>query len=148
MVSSPNTGWPQANVTSGITPMSPYSQNQTQHSVNQQVASNQRTNNMPALMKQLYSPSSGFSMGPANFASAAGPLSQAFAKNNQIKAMQPLQDYTQNAQSLLSGQQARESDALQSAQQFGQMQNMGWQQGLQNLQGTQALLSALYGGGY
>jgi len=132
-----------ANVSTSITPRQPFDSNSTQHSVNQSVASNQRSNSLPAIMKQLYSPSSGFSMGPANMAQAAGPLSQSYAQNNSIRAMQPLSDYSQNAQMLLGGQQARENEGLGLASLYGNMQDVGFSQGMNNAQNGLGLLQAL-----
>ncbi len=132
-----------SNVQTSINPRQPFTPQMTQQYTNQQVASNQRTNSLPAIMKQLYSPSSGFSMGPANLAQAAGPLSQSYAQNNQIRAMQPLSDASQNAQMLLGGQQARENEGLGLANLYGNMQDVGFNQNMNTAQNGLGFLQAL-----
>ncbi len=139
--------WFQANVTTPFSPTAPYSQDQIQQSTNRMVAGQQRSNSMPALLKQ-FQPTSGFSMSPATAWRATNALAGSNANVNSIKAMNPLSMNQQNAQSMLGQQTAQEQNALQLAGLYGQQQDMNFNQGMQGLQTGSQLLQMLGFGGF
>lgn len=132
-----------ANVQTSITPRQLFTPQMTQQAVNQNVASNQRSLAMPELLKGIYDPTSGFSMSPFHMARTVGPRAAGIAANNTIRAGQPLQDASQNAQMLLGGQTARENEGLGLANLYGNMQDVGFGQGMNNAQQGLGLLQAL-----
>lgn len=145
-----NTGgnpWYQSQIGSAFNPQAPYSQDQIQQNVNRSVASEQRSNSMPALLKQFNNPSSGFSLSPANASRATGPLANSISNVNSMRAGIPLQYGAQNAQSMLGQQNAQEGSALQTAGLYGQQQNQQFGQGIQGLQSGSQLLQMLGFGG-
>lgn len=94
-----------------INPQNIYSPQQTNQATNQAMATAQQGANLPWLQGQMRRP--GMSVNsPATQSRALVPYSQALAQGEEARYAVPMEDMIANAQHMLSGQTAREDEAL------------------------------------
>ena len=138
----------QANIQTNITPQSIYTPQQTQWAVNQAVAEN--TPDLRSAMKQFDRP--GVSRSAGTMAAAMPTVANAQLAQREAAAQIPLLDEIANQKHLLTGEVAREGQALDMAGLLnrlnatrGQQQLAGRQNDLQQQQQQGSLLQALLG---
>lgn len=106
-------------INTSITPTGIYSPQQTQQAMHQGVASAQQGANMPWLQSQMRRP--GMSVNsPATQSRALPTYAGALAQGQEAQWAIPMQDMIANAQHMLSGETAREDEALG----WGRLQSM------------------------
>lgn len=97
------------NVQTSITPQPVYNQNQTQYAKNQAMADAYQQSSFPWLLKQFDRP--GMSRSQGTIGAATPQYVQGLANAGMAQQAIPFQDAAANAQNMLQGETARESEA-------------------------------------